>query len=198
MKHKGRLVRWLGGLSTLGGTAALPLILAFNQISWGAPGTSAYQIYELLNRLMAVLLLLMSAGWLGLFLRWPPGYGRWAALLAFIGSLIMAAGTAAEFWLFTIQPYGETASLRNAAWGAFGVGGWMLILGATVLGVAAWRSRTWPRWCAILLMLAVPIDLVAYFIFDSPFTGTTVLTLVIAWQLIMDGKVTGEAGTAAS
>ena len=197
VKNRNLLV-WFGRLNLVGGILALPLIYAFSQTSWGSPGTSAYQTYELLNRLMAVCLLMMSAGWLGAFWSWPGGYGRWAAQLAFIGSLILVAGIAAEFWLFTSHPYDETASLRNAAWSAFGVGGWMLIIGAMVLGVAAWRSRTWPRWSAILLMLALPLDVIAFFWLDSLFLTTTILALVVGLNLVITKQLPAPIETAVS
>jgi len=193
-----RLIRWLGVLSLLGGMSALLIIIVFAATEWGLPGTVAYQRYELLNRLMAVSLLFMTAGWLGVVMIWPGGYGRWGALLALLGSLIMALATAAEFWLFTDQAYGRAASLRNGAWGAFGIGGWLLIIGAMILGVAAWRSRLWPRWAALILILAVPIEFAGFFVIDSPFLGATVLALVIGWQLLIAGKVTYDVGTAVS
>jgi hypothetical protein len=178
------LVHWLAGFCLLGGITAALLIIAFSQTMWGAPGTAAYQSYELLNRLMAAALLLMAAGWLGVFLVWPQGLGRWAALLAFAGSLIMAAGTAAEFWLFSDQAYGQAGALRNAAWSAFGVGSLLLDIGATVLGVAAWRSQLWPRWVAVILIGALPIDLAAFLLLGSPFLAAALLALVIGLQLV--------------
>lgn len=95
------LIRKLGVLSMAGGVAAVPLITALTLTGWGTPGTAAYQTYELLNRLMAFSLLLMMAGWMGLFLVMPRGYGRWAVLLALAGATFMVIGNAAEFWLFS-------------------------------------------------------------------------------------------------
>lgn len=54
--------RWLGVFSLLGGITAIPLMVAFLATGFGEPGTAAYGTYERLNRLMAVSLLLMSAG----------------------------------------------------------------------------------------------------------------------------------------
>ena len=189
MEKDRRRVRWLGVLGLVGGFTAVPLIIAFAVTEWGPPGTLAYQRYELLNRLMALSLLLMSAGWLGVLLVWPGGYGRWGALLALLGSLVMVIGTAAEFWLFSNQPYGQTASLRNAAWSAFGIGGWLLIIGAMLVGAAAWRSGLWPRWTAVILILALPVELVAYVVVDSPFLGATILALTISLQLLATEKI---------
>lgn len=196
MKGRSHQVRVLAILGLLGGITAVPLILAFSQTGWGLPGTSAYQTYELLNRSMAVSLLLMSAGWFGVILIWPNGYGRYAAILAFIGSLIMVAGNAAEFWLFSDLPYGSGSNWRNTAWSVFGIGSMLLDVGAMILGVAVWRSRLWPRWSALILMLAFPIDLAAYFLLGSPFGATAVLALLIGTLLLFVGDIPAQSGTA--
>lgn len=188
--------RVLAILGLLGGITAVPLIIAFYQNGWGAPGTAVYQRYESLNRLMACSLLLMSAGWLGMVLCLPKGYGRWASVLALVGSLIMVAGTAAEFWLFSDLPYSQGSNLRNAAWSTFGIGSLILDVGATILGVAIWRTRTWPRWSAFVLMLALPIDFAAFFLLGSPFLGATILAFVVGFLLLFVSNVPDEVGTA--
>ena len=179
-------VQFLGVLSLLGGVTAVPLIIAFATIGWGAQGTAVYTRYELLNRLMAVALLLMAAGWVGMW--WVlTGYGRCAALMAFIGLLAIAAGTAAEFWLYSDLSYnGDT--LRQTAFSIVGVGGWLLNIGAMIVGTAVWRSRIWPRWCALVLLLAFPIDIAAYVLFNSLFTAAALIALIIGFQLIRTSK----------
>jgi hypothetical protein len=183
-----------GGLSLIGGITAVPLLIAFHQTGWGAPGTAVYAQYELLNRLMAVALLFMAAGWVGMW-QVMTGYGRWAALMAFIGLLAIAAGTAAEFWLYSDLPY-DGDNLRQTAFAVVGVGGWLLDSGAMVVGTAVWRSRIWPRWCAMVLLLAFPIDMAAYFLFNSLFTTAALLALLIGFQLIRNGNVPEQVGTA--
>ena len=195
MKNSSCLIRGLGGAALLGALTAVLLIIAFAQTGWGAPGSTVYQTYELLNRLMAFSLLLMSAGWLGVLL-WSKGYGRWASLLALVGSLIMVAGTAAEFWLFSDLPYSSGSNLRNAAWSTFGIGTLVLDIGATILGIAIWRSRYWPRWSGFILMLAFPIDFVAFFLLGSPFLGATVLAFVVGSLLLVARKVPDDVATA--
>lgn len=170
-------LRFWGILSLVGGLTAIPLLVAFSVTGWGAPGTAVYQTYELLNRLMAAALLLMAGGWVGVW-RALAGYGRWAAILALGGVLIMAAGTAAEFWLFTDLPYaGENG--RQAAFTATSIGGLLLSMGATGVGLSIRRSRFWPRWSAIILLLALPLDMVAFFLLGSPFVTATVFALIL-------------------
>lgn len=70
-------IRLLAVLSLIGSALGFLLIIAFSMTGWGVPGTAAYRTYELLNRLMAIALLLMAAGWAG---AWQAlaGYGHWA------------------------------------------------------------------------------------------------------------------------
>ena len=183
-----------GVLSLLGGVTAVPIIIAFATIGWGAPGTAVYETYELLNRLMAVALLLMTAGWVGMW-RVLTGYGRWAALMALIGLLAIAAGTAAEFWLYSDLSY-AVSNLRQTAFSIVGVGGWLLNIGAMIVGTAVWRSHLWPRWGALVLLLAFPIDIAAYVLFNSLFTAAAILALLIGFQLLRNHKVPDQIGTA--
>ena len=182
MNDKDRLIRVLGGLALVGSVMAVFLIIAFEQTGWGRPGSFAYQTYEMLNRRMAAALLLMAAGWLGMVLWLPKGYGRWAAVITFISSLLMVVGVAAEFWLYTDLPYAE-ANLRSAAFSLFGLSSLALDLSLTVLGISLWRSRLWPRWSALILLLALPLDLVAFFWLDSIFLASTILALVMGLNL---------------
>jgi len=187
--------RWLGVLSVLGGITAVPLIAAFMATGFGEPGTAAYETYEGLNRLMAGSLLLMTAGWLGAWLAWPAGPGRWAASVALVGSLVMVSGNAAEFWLFSDLPYGVAGNGRGLSWMAFSLGSLVMDIGATLLGVAAWRSRRWPRWSAALLLLALPLDVVAFFTV-SPFLAPAVLAVAIGYLLHAGAalKLSSESG----
>lgn len=78
---------------------------AASKLVWVVPlATAAYQTYEFLNRSNAIVILFMAAGWLGAFLL-LEGFGRWAALVALIGTLLYTFGTAAEFWLYSDLSY---------------------------------------------------------------------------------------------
>lgn len=195
MHEKSRLIRVLGGLALAGGVAAVPLMVGFDQLGWGSPGTAVYERYELLNRLMSGALLLMAAGWWGMVLGLPPGYGRGAAIVAFSSALLMVVGVAAEFWLYSDLPY-AAPNMRQAAFGLFSMSSLVLDLGVTVLGMALWRGRLWPRWSAVLLMLALPLDLVAFFGLDSIFLAATILALVVGVNLLRINPVLVEMETA--
>lgn len=173
--------RFYGVLSLVGGLTAVLILIAFFLTGWDSPGTVYYQTYERLNRLMAVALLFMAGGWLGVW-RVSGGYGRWVVSLAFIGVLITSIGTAAEFWLYTDLPY-EGGNMRQTAFTVVSIGGWLLIIGATGMGVTIWRYRFWPRWSAIIMLLALPIDIVAFFLLRSPFVSATMFALILGGLL---------------
>ena len=195
MNDNSRLIRLLGVPALLGGIIAVFLIVAFDQTGWGSPGTSAYQTYERLNRLMAGALLMMTTGWLGMVLWLSKGYGRWPAAFAFISSLLMAGGVAAEFWLYSDLPYREV-NMRSAAFSLFSLSSLALDLSVTVLGISLWRSRLWPRWSALILLFALPLDLFAFFGLDSIFLAATILALVVGGHLVLFKASSAELGTA--
>ena len=187
--------RFLGILGLTGGITAVPIIIGFIQTGWGVPGTPTYQSYELLNRLMAFSLLLMAAGWLGVVLLCVHGNSRWGAILAFVGSIIMVAGTAAEFWLFSDLPYSQGSNLRNAAWSTFGLGSLLLDVGVMILGIAIWRSRLGSRWRSVVLLLALPMDFAAFYLLGSPFLGAAILAFVVGSLLLYVDKIPTEIGS---
>ena len=176
--------RSLGLLSILGSLLGLVLVAAFTAGDFGLPGTAAYRVYETLNRLMAVPLLLMACGWLALARALPSGYGRVAAWLAFAAMVVMAAGTAAEFWLFSDQPYGVWTNGRMAAFMSFFVASLLLYVAATVVGVALWRSGAGSRVAAVVLMAAIPFYIAAILTLASNFLAPALLAPAAGWAAI--------------
>jgi hypothetical protein len=57
------------------------------------------------------------------------------------------------------------------------------------VGLTVWRSGIWPRWVAILLLLSLPLDFLAFFTIGSPFLVSAVLALVIGWILVTNSRV---------
>ncbi len=195
MIKRERMIQILGILCLAGGITAVFLIIAFEQTGWGSPGSLVYQAYEMLNRRMAGALLLMAAGWLGMVLWLPQEYGRWAAIGTFISSLLMVVGIAAEFWLFTDLPYAQ-ANMRSAAFSLFSLSSLTLDLSVTILGISLWRSRFWPRWSALILLLAFPLDLASFFWLDSIFLAAAILALVTGPHLVLTKRLPAQIGTA--
>lgn len=186
--------RVLGLLGLLGGLLGILLAIAFSTTEFGYPGTAAYRTYETLNRLTGLPLLLMACGWLGLALTLPPGNGRTAAWLACASSVVMAVGTAAEFWFFSDQPYGVWNNGRMVSYMAFFISLLLLTISATVAGVFLWRSGAQPRWCAAVLMMAVPLYFASVFILATNFLAPALLALVVGWLLMHGVRAHLEEG----
>ncbi len=177
--------RILGLVSLLGGLLGILLVVAFSTTGFGYPGTAAYRIYETLNRLTALPLLFMACGWLGLALMLPSGYGRKNAWTAFAASLVMAAGTAAEFWFFSDQPYGVWTNGRMVSFMAFFIASLVLYICSTIVGVYLLRSGTGSRVGAAILMAAVPLYIAVVFTLNSNFIVPAALALVTGWMLLL-------------
>lgn len=175
-------LRVLGWLSIAGGIAGVALSLAIAATGWGEPGSAAYQTYETVNRLTSFALLLMAFGWLGATLALPKGYGRTGAAVAFLASVVMVIGNAAEFWLFTDLPYGDPTNARSLSWMAYLLGGLLQTIGATITGIYILRAGMWSEASAWVLILAFPIS-VAGFMLISPFLGPASLAIVTGWNL---------------
>lgn len=176
--------RSYGVLGVTAGLLGLGLVAAFAAGDFGLPGTAAYRVYETLNRLIAIPLLLMACGWLGLALALPKGYARASAWLAFAAAVVMAAGTAAEFWLFSDQPYGVWTNGRMASFMSFFVASLLLYVAATVVGVALWRSGAGSRVAAVVLMAAIPLYAAAILTLGSNFLAPAILALAAGWAAI--------------
>ncbi len=117
-----------------------------------------YETYEAYNRLMPVVLLLLLAGLAGAHAAQGRAHGRSGRtgfVLASVGLVAMIAGNAAEFWLFTTQPYAE-ANGRQASWALFLVGMLLLAVGSVLFGVATARASILPRLGALLLVVWLP------------------------------------------
>lgn len=127
-------------------------------VGWGNPASSEYGAYEIYNRLMPAVLVLLLAGLVGTHKLQRNVYGRLGKtgfVLASIGLLGMIAGNVAEFWIFTEEAYG-TSSLRDNAWMAFGLGLFALYAGSVLFGIATLRARILPRPGAVLLLIWFP------------------------------------------
>lgn len=177
-------LRILGLISILSGLIGILLVVFFAANDFGYPGTAAYRVYETLNRLIALPLLLIACGWLGLALALPSGYGRISAWLAFVAAVVMVAGTAAEFWLFSDQPYGVWTNGRMASFMSFFIASLILYICATLVGVHLWRAKSGPRPAAAILMASIPLYIAVVFTINSNFLIPALLALVVGMVLL--------------
>ena len=112
------LVRWCGLAAMVGGTLWVLWTVGFDFVGYGQPGTSAYQRYEAYNRLLPLALLAVIVGFVGLHAAQRRSYGwlgRAGFVAALVGLALAISGSVGEFWVFTMQPYGE-ANGRDASW----------------------------------------------------------------------------------
>ena len=117
-----------------------------------------YENYEAYNRLMPVVLLLLLAGLAGADAAQARAHGRMGRtgfVVASVGLVAMIAGNAAEFWLFTTQPYAEVNG-RQVSFAIFGLGMLVLAAGSALFGVATARAGILPRSGALLLVVWLP------------------------------------------
>ena len=140
---------------------------------WGAPGTVAYERYELANRAMGLLLVGLIPAPVALRLAIPvgPDTRMLRAVLAAIAValVVLVIGNAAEFWLFTDAPYqGPGSQGRLLAWMSFLIGA-LVVVGLTiVVGALAWTARQVARPLALIVLIAAPVG-IAVAVAGGPF-----------------------------
>lgn len=187
-------LRILGLISILSGLIGILLVGFFAANDFGYPGTAAYRVYETLNRLIALPLLLIACGWLGLALALPTGHGRISTWLAFVAAVIMAAGTAAEFWLFSDQPYGVWTNGRMISFLTFYVASLVLYVCATLSGIYLWRERSGSRTGAAILMAAIPMYIAVTLTLNSIFLTPSLLAVVVGLVLLRVSSGNPDSG----
>jgi hypothetical protein len=181
------ITRLLGLAGLLGGLAQIAIRSLGD--TWGPPGTLQYTVYELTNRYMAVALLLMGLGFVGLRLaqRAPTGrLGGAGFVLVCVGWAMMITGTALEFYIFTDQPYGEL-NARALSWTGMLLGILVMLVGAALWGWAAWRTGALPRWVAGALLALLPAQVV---LMPLGLLGVTAALSVVLGGWLMFGRVT--------
>jgi hypothetical protein len=154
-------IRWgaLGAL--LAGIAwialgLIPLVI-LGQVALYFGGVATVEDY-LLEILFSIALAGMLAGLVGFHARQAPNYGRLGTagfFAAFVGVFFMLASTVATIlagsevldWLFVLGFVGT-------------------LVGFVLLGTATLRARVLPRWCGILLLVAV-LGIPVYFALGS-------------------------------
>jgi hypothetical protein len=85
-------------------------------------------------------------------------------------------------WLYSDLPY-SVPNMRQTAFGLASIGGLIQDIGTMVMGLSIWRSGLWPRWAAGLFLLALPLDILAFFAIGITFLVSAVFALVLGWIL---------------
>jgi hypothetical protein len=113
------------------------------------------------NRLWSVALIGMFLGGCALTARLWPTLTKAAriAIAGFdVGLGLMTLGSAVEYWLLFRLPHqgGPGATARGVAWMTFLLGVLVMVVFATLAGIALLRDRSVPRWLGLLFLLLLP------------------------------------------
>ncbi len=169
------LIRWAGLAAMVGGVLWALWTVGFNFVGYGEPGTPAYERYEAYNRLLPLVLLPVVVGFLGLHAAQRRNYGwlgRAGLVTALVGLALAIAGSVGEFWVFTMQPYGE-ANGRDASWTIYLLGHLVLAIGSLLFGIATVRAKVLARKPTMTFALLGGFAVAPFFgalIFAIPFT----------------------------
>jgi hypothetical protein len=161
------LVRWSGLAAMVG--SVLWVLWAGGQLQ-GFGGPSAYLFF---NRLLPFVLLPVVLGFIGLHAAQRKSYGRLGVVgfvTVLVGFTLIIAGSGAEFWVFSDQPYGLPNG-RNASWNLFLLGHPVLAVGTLLFGIATVRAGVFSRDVAVLfavLGVGVVVPFIGAFIFAIP------------------------------
>ena len=180
------LVR-LSGLAAMLGGVLWPLWVVVEQsVGWGEPGSTAYQRYELINRLLPLAILPVVVGLVGLHVVLRRSYG-WLGTAGFItllvGFALMVAGSVGEFWIFSAQSY--TGPGRNASWVLFLLRHLVLAIGTVLFGIGIARAKVLPVQHDLAMGFAVlGVGVVV------PFYGAFIFAFPFVWlgYLLWSGK----------
>jgi hypothetical protein len=105
-------------------------------VGWGEPGSARYERYELYNRIVPAVLLLLLAGIQGAHRILYKRYNRWASIGRYIiclGLTLMIIGSVLEFWIFTETSY-DPYSLRHWGWSTYCIGLLVFYIGTATYG----------------------------------------------------------------
>ncbi len=169
------LIRWAGLAAMVGGVLWALWTVGFNFVGYGEPGTPAYERYEAYNRLLPLALLPVVVGFLGLHAAQRRSYGwlgRAGFVTALVGLALVVAGSVGEFWVFTMQPYGE-ANGRDASWTIYLLGHLVLAVGSVLFGIATVRAKVLARKPTMTFALLGGFAVAPFFgalMFAIPFT----------------------------
>ena len=169
MDQQKKYIQILSITGLLSGLVAVVSIIIVGD-TYGLPGSAAYQTYESFNRIMAVLILLESCVIAAFYMQrhhLMRTIEKALIYTTFIAWLGMAVGTAAEFLLFSDQPYG-VENVRSFAFSTFSFSSLIVGLSLLILGLRYIRNSQFPRYYVVFFLLYLPIDIAIFFL-DNQF-----------------------------
>ena len=159
--------------------------VGFNFVGYGEPGTLAYERYEVYNRLLPLALLPVMVSFLGLHAVQRRSYGwlgKAGFVTALVGLTLVIAGSVGEFWVFTMQPYGE-ANGRDDSWTIYLLGHLVLAIGSVLFGIATVRAKVLARKPSMTFALLGGFAV-------APFFGALIFAIPFMWlgYILWSGK----------
>lgn len=182
-------VKPLGVIGLLSGATALILIVVGGD-TFGFPGSAEYMTYETFNRVMAILLALQTCSLIAFLTREREVLARMLTI-ALVAWVMMALGTAAEFWLYSDLPYPRTATdfnMRRVAFTFFFLGSLFAGLALAVLGLRLSKRDRLDRFLGAVLMLYLPLFIASFPIGFSLFVAPSFASITVAGLVLRSGQ----------
>jgi hypothetical protein len=173
-----KLIRWgvLGALlAGIGWMASGFFFYVFPGEGEGPEGSVSWYLIESAD---AVAEVGMLTALVGLHVRQAPNYGR----LGTAGFVVASVGTAFVFlstvtWLLA----GEDNFFVGLFFTLGLFVGWPV--GFTLLGVATFRAKVFPRWCGVLLIAFFPVLFAIFSVYDTAVIWNGVVWLAVGYAL---------------
>jgi len=179
------VVKLLSVIGLLGGALALIMIVIVGD-SFGFPGSAEYVTYERFNRVTAILLALQTCALIALFIGQRDlldKSDKRMLTIALVAWIVMAMGTAAEFWLYSDLPYPITATdfnMRRIAFTLFFLGSVIAGVALLVLGFRLLMSGKRSRFIGAALMLYLPLFIASFPTGFSLFIAPSLASIAVA------------------
>ena len=181
LNQSSKAVPRLAGVGLAAGSIALLAIVIVGE-TFGLPGSARYRTYESLNRAMGFLLAFEALSLVASY-SWRPAGSRGAMKAVWIITLAawlgLAIGTAAEFWLYSDLPYGES-NMRSVAFSVFSISDLVVGLGLLTLGIMILRQKNQSQLLALPLIVYLPLSILTFVVGGSIFLAPTLVSMVLA------------------
>ena len=171
----------LGIIGLMSGLVAL-ILTAVVADTFGFPGSTEYQTYEVFNRSMTFILATQACALLAFLVGHHEklaSFGQSVLAVALAAWAAMAIGTGAEFWLYSDLPYGAI-NMRSASFSLFSIGSLIAGVSFLVLGLRIIRRRSLPWYVGALLTLYLPVDIILFVAGESIFVAPAIGAMLLA------------------
>lgn len=95
----------------------------------------------------------------------------------------LAAGTAAEFWVYSHLPYGES-NMRSVAFSVFSISDLLVGLGLLALGIMMRRRETQFRLVVLAFFAYLPLSILMFAVGSSIFLSPALVSITLAGVIL--------------